>query len=955
MDHNFRRLTVTGERIACVYTKNQETRFNMHPFPHPNRLLLALILGASLLTGCGREDSNALLNDARTLIAAGDYKAATIQLKNAVAEDENNAEARFELGKLYFSQFDLASAEKEFRRARTAGYDENAVNPMIARALLGQREFQRVLDELPAPADGDAGAASLQALRASAELGLGRKEDARKTLQGVLLAAPENADVHLALAQLAMADGDAAKAMQALDEALRIDPRHLDSLLLKGDLLRATGKPAEAEAIFRETLKIEPRQASARLALAGIAFADNRPEEARKEVDAILKTQPGNQQARYTLALIDFSEKKTERARDTLAAVLKASPNNVPALLLGGTIEYSLGNLQTAEAHLNKVVKVVPNNLFALRMLAATQLRLGRPDDAARTLAPALKSTRQDVGVLIVAGEIALARKDFAQASAYFEQAAQRSPDNAGILTELGISRLAQGDSRAMADLQAAAAMDAGNSRADTVIIVNQLQGKQFDAALASIDALEKKQSANPLTWNYRGAAYLGKRDTARARDSFGQALKLDPAFFPAAANLAQLDLIDNQPGAARQRFEGILKADPKHLDAMLALADLALRAKDEKTYVGWLEKAATAHPQALRPRVALARHLLAKGDRNKALAVAREAVNAQPDNPAALDLLGAIQLAMGDTTNALGTYRKLAERLPGQAEPLVKIATAQIGAKDLPGARKSLQDALRIQPDLLRAQLMLGGIEIQSARFDEANKLAKQIQQQKPDSAAGGTLEGDTAFARKDFPAALSAYERAHKLAPSGALLVRQLNVLTASQRAEEGEKRLAAWLKTHPQDDSVRVPLAESLIKRGQYKAAAAHYLDLNKTNPDNLVVLNNLAWALHASGDRRALTYAEQALKLQPENPLVMDTYGWILVEQGQTARGLKLLQQALSKAPDSAEIQWHLASAYARNGDTARARGELERLLDSGVAFPQVQEARALLRQLQSKSL
>jgi len=918
------------------------------------RLLLALILGTNLLAACGAEDSTTLVADARMKLAAGDYKTAMIQLKNAVAEDEKNPDARYELGKLYLEQGDLASAEKEFRRAREAGYVTSAVNPMIARALLGQREFQRVLDELPAPADSDPDAAPLQAMRATAALGLGRKEEARKTLLQAQQAAPDNAEVHLALAQLALADGDADKAMQALDQALRIDPRHRDSLLLKGDLLRATGKSAEAAAVYREVLKIDPRHTNARLALAGIAIADNKLADARREVDAALKESPNSLQARYTQALIDFREKKTERARDHLAAVLKRAPEFVPALLLGGSIEYALGNLQTAEAHLNKVVKVAPNNLYALRLLAASQLRLGRPDDAAKTLAPALKSANQDAGVLVVAGEIALAKKDFAQASAYFEQAVQRSPESAAIRTELGISRLAQGDQRAMADLQTAADMEGSSSRADTFIILNQLRQKQFDAALASIAALEKKQAANPLTWNYRGAAYLGKQDATRARNSFSQALKLDPAFFPAAANLAQLDLKDNQPAAARQRFEGILKADPKHLNAMLALADLALRNKDEKTYVSWLEKAAAAHPQALQPRVALARYQLAKGDKNQALAAAREAVSANPDNPAAIDLLGTTQLALGDTTNALGSYRKLVERMPGQAAPLVKLASVQITAKDLPGARKTLQDALRIKPDFLDAQLMLGGVEIQGTRFDEAHKLAKQVQQQKPDNPAGFVLEGDTAFARKDFPAALAAFERAHKLEPSGALLIRQLQVFNATQRAEEGEKRLAIWLASHPQDASTRAALADSLIRRNQYKAAAEHYLILNKSNPNNLLVLNNLAWSLSESGDNRALAFAEQALKLKPDNPAVMDTLGWILVRQGQTARGIKLLQQALTKAPDAAEIQFHLASAFAQSGDPTRAQRELERLLASGAAFPHEQEARSLLKQLQDKT-
>ncbi|WP_051068473.1 XrtA/PEP-CTERM system TPR-repeat protein PrsT [Thiobacillus denitrificans] len=917
----------------------------------PVKRLLALLIVGTLLTACDRND-RPLVTEARASIAAGDYKTAMIQLKNAVAEDKNNAEARFELGQLYFDLLDLPSAEKEFRQARNAGYAVGVVNPMIARALLGQREYQRVLDELPVPADDDPDASTLHALRATAELGLGRKEDARKILQHAQQATPGHAEVNLALAHLALADGKADLASQQLDQALRADPRHRDSLLLKGELLRATRHPAEAAAVYRELLKLDSRNIQARLALADIAISERRLADARKEVDAVLKVMPKNLQARYTQALIDFNEKQITQARDQLAGVLKAAPDYVPALLLGGSIEFALGNLQTAEAHLNKVRKATPGNLYTLRLLAATQLRLGRPDEAAHTLAPALKSAGHDAGVLIVAGEIAQAKKDFAQAAAYFEQAAQHNPDNAAIRTELGISRLALGDQRAMADLQTAAAMggDSASNRADTIIILSQLNQKQFDAALTSIAALEKKQAANPLTWNYRGGAYLGKQDIARARDSFSQALKLDPAFFPAAANLARLDLKDKQPAAARQRFEGILKADPRHLNAMLALADLGLRSQDEKTYVNWLEKAAAAHPQALQPRTALARHLLAKGDRNKALAVAREAVSVQPANPAALDLLGTTQLALGDTTNALGSYRKLVELLPGQAAPLIKLATVQNVTRDLPGARKTLQDALRIQPDSLDAQMLLGNVEVQSTRFDEAHALARHLQQQKPDNAAGFILEGDAALARKDYPAAIAAFEQAHKRAPAGAMLVRQLRAFTATQRAEEGEKRLITWLATHPQDAAIRAALAESLTKRQQYPAAAEHYLVLNKSNPGNLMVLNNLAWVLYESGDPRAAVFAEQAQKLQPGNPAVLDTYGWILANSGQPAQGLQYLRKASAAVPDNADIQWHVAYTLYLAGDKKRALMELGNLLDSGNSFRDMDAARTLHNQL-----
>lgn len=913
------------------------------------RLLSVLLLSSSLLAACGGQDSATLVREARAKAAAGDTKAAMIQLKNAVAADEKNAEARFELGKLYLDQLDLASAEKEFRRAREAGYAAAQVNPMIARALLGQREFQRVLDELPASSDDTPDGATLAALRAMAYLGLGNKNEARTALEKISPDAARNPEVQLANARLALADGKPDEAMQAIGLAIQLDPKDVEALLLKADLARVTGKPTEARQGYQAVLKITPRHSLARLALADLAITENQLADARREVDTALKFSPNNLQARYTQALIDFREKKTEAARDHLAVVLKNVPDNIPALLLGGSIEFSLGHLQTAETYLTKVVKALPDNRYALRLLAATQLRLGRADDAARTLAPALKAA-PDAGVLVVAGEIAQARRNYAEATAYFERAAQLSPDSAAIRTELGISRLAQGDSRALAELQAASGMAGSDARPDTVLILSQLERKQFDAALASIAAFEKKQGASPVIWNYRGAAYLGKQDLPKARDSFEQALKMNPGFFAAAANLAQLDIQAKQPVVARQRYESVLKADPKNLNAMLALADLALRAKDEAGYAGWLEKAAAAQPQALPPRIALARYLIAKGDKSKALNVANAAIAAQPDNPAALDLLGTVQLSAGDAVNAQGTFRKLVDKQPKQAAPLVKLASAQIVAKDLDGARQSLQSALRVQPDLLAAQQMLGGIEIQNSRFDDAVALARQIQQQKPKSAAGPMLEGDTALARKQFDVALAAYERAYAFEPAAALLLRQIQALQGLGRAEEGDKRLAAWLGSHPQDAAIRMVLAERLLQRGQHQAAADHYLQLNRSNPGNLVVLNNLAWALSELKDARALGFAEAAYKISPDNPAIMDTLGWLLVQQGQSGRGITLLQQALSKAPDAADIHWHLAAAYAKAGDRPHARQELKRLLDSGRAFPQEAQARDLLKQL-----
>lgn len=922
----------------------------IHTRFHYLGMALVCVLG---LSSCGGDSSQTLLSKAQSSLKAGDKKAAIIQLKSAIQKDEDNAEARFELARIQMAQGDFASAEKELRRARKAGLNPDKINPLLAQTLIRLGEFQRVLDEIPQPEEGHPAGINMLVARANAQLGLRQIEEARKNLELALRIDPKNAEIQLSLARLSVLEKKIEDAAKHLELAITSEPNNLEAWLFKGDLLRAQGKQQEAKSAYQSALKIDPQHPGARLVLADIAINENRLGDAKSEVETVLKAHPNNLLARYTQAVIDYREKKFTVARDHLADVVKTAPTYLPALFLSGSIEYALGNLQTAEAHLNKVVKAAPKHVPAIRLLAASQLRLGRASEASRTLAPALKIAPQDVGVQIVAGEIALANKSFSEASEHFAAAAKINPGSAAIRTQLGFSRLVQGDNRGMGDLQAAARMEGGEGRANTLIILTQLKNKQFDAALANIAALEKNQVPSPAIWTYRGVAYGGKQDKGRARESFLRALQIDPAFYPAAVNLAQMDLQDKHPEQARKHFENILRVQPAHLKAMLALAHLSLLNKDDKSYVNWLTKAAATNTQAIEPRILMARYLLAKGDAPQAIAIAREAANIQPGNPVTLDMLGNAQFASKDLENAQATYRKLVDLDPTKPEPRLKLAQIQATLKRPDDARKTLQEALRLKPDLLAAQYMLGDLDIKASRYEDAHKMARQIQQQVPNSPVGWILEGDTASAGKQYPVAVSAYERAYKLLPSSEILIRLVQALTRAGRTGEGEARLNAWLVSHPQDTKMRLYLAESLITRGQTQSAAAQYLILNQQIPNNFLVLNNLASLLSEVNDRRALSFAEQAYKLKPNHPAVMDTLGWLLVQQGQETRGIGLLKEALTLAPDAADTHYHLAAAFYKTGDRARARSELERLLAGGVAFSQQQQARALLNQLQNK--
>lgn len=90
---------------------------------------------------------------------------------------------------------------------------------------------------------------------------------------------------------------------------------------------------------------------------------------------------------------------------------------------------------------------------------------------------------------------------------------------------------------------------------------------------------------------------------------------------------------------------------------------------------------------------------------------------------------------------------------------------------------------------------------------------------------------------------------------------------------------------------------------------------------------------------------------AYTLSPKKPAILDTLGWILVEQGNVSRGLPLLQKAISLAAEMPAIRYHLAYGLVKSGDKVKARKELEQALVNGKHFAEIDEARALLSQIQ----
>ncbi len=913
---------------------------------------VALIFAGLLLPACNRQNPEALIKSANEFTAKKDYAAAAIQLKNLL-QQQDTPEVRILLAKSLIAQGDLVTAELHLRRAIETGAPAESVYPVLAGLLADLGEFKKVAAELAKVEipNGPANAV-VKSVLGEAYIALGQTDAAGKAFAAALASNAAEPRARIGEARVIAKQGDLSRALAVATDVLEKTPNQPQALALKADLQVAQAKTDDAAATLRELIKVGPHNGQTRFALVSLLIAGNRLDQASTEIAAMKKALPRDVRSSYLEAVLAFRKSQPVQARDAVMQVLNAIPDHGPSLLLAGAAEYQIGSLSTAENLLRKVLTGYPHSLYARNLLVATYLRKGLPLKAEDTLAPALKQAPTDPAVLRAAGEVAFANNKFADAAAYYERALALEKDSAVLRTRLAQIRLATGETvRALEDLETASGLDKNAYQADLSLVSAYMSQKQYDKALTAVAALEKKQPTNPLTFATRATVQLAKQDVKSARASLEHALVLQYNYLPAARMLAGLDFAAKNPALAKSRFEAILAKEPANDSAILSLAEAQIVAKDlPKEIVATFERAIKANPTSSATRIALIKYHTQNRDPQAALLVAQVAVKAMPDDPGLVDALGTTQLAAGNADQAIVTFNRLALLLPDSPLPLMRLAAAQFAAKQVDSPILALRKALIMKPDLLEAQRQLVTAQLAAGKADEALKETRAIQRARPKEAVGFTMEGDVLASQKKHSEAASAYAEGMKRQPEAALVVKQIQLLQAAGKSSDADKIAAKWLQESPKDPVVRFHLGNVSAQNKDYKNAVVRYREVIALQPDNLAVLNNMAWLLNEMQDPGALEFAEKAYAIAPDNADVQDTFGWLLVNRGDLKRGIEILTRAVAAKPNAIEPRLHLAKGLIKSADKVGARRELEVIVGSPIAGPMKAEAERLLQGL-----
>ena len=924
-------------------------------------LLLTVLLMTVLSCSDLSVDENALMTAARTYLENNEIGAAAIELRNVLQQNPDNAEARFLLARVSLDVGDFETAEKEYRRARAAGWAaaEAVYGAQRARFALG--DFDALFASHESDTEWPATVrANLLGLRAAAEIATEQREAAMDTLESARQIDAHAVDVlksEIRLHMLAQRSSDADRLLQA---ALARYPDDRELLLMSAGLV-SNEQPDRAMAIYRDIIDRDPvnfTMASGRVARLRLAqlLIHGQEFEAAQQAISPLSRDGRDPIVNYISGVLAFQQRDYYRAEELLLKVLEIAPDHNPSRLLYGTVSYARKNYEQAAYFLSKYLGDVPENTVARKLLARSHILLGNNDESIRVLAAIPEVDTDDAELMALTAISELRRGGLAAGVAGLEQAVKAEPASTALRSELARAYIEIGETgQAIRELRGLLAQDDDRQlQTQSLLVLAHLRAGESSEAISQVLEMVSANRENKGVLTLAGNVFAATGDATEARRYFEKVLAVDAAFAPALLSLARIEEQQDALSQAAGLYQRLVKVGPPTVIPYLALARIAEKRGDLEAMRGWLEQGLQALPEDTRPRIYLAEHSLRSGELRVAGRYVAEGLKLSPASPELLALSGRVAMAGGNYREALEPLETLVRN--GQDKGRVRLLLGetylQLGRLD--DARAEFRQILQKDPDDTDVRAAMIRLEIRSGDHAQALAQSRRLQADLPTSGLGFELAGDSLMIGQQVAVAMQEYERAWALEPSSRLVIKRAAAARLSGDARQSIDLLEQWVQSHPADTRVAQALGTGLQADGRTAAAIRVYEGIIARAPDNAVALNNLAGLYLAVGRAEALDLAKRAWQVAGDNPGVQDTYGWALVQAGQYGRGLELLERARKALPDVAEVRYHHAVALYRAGRKDAALKSLRELLDQQQEFDGRAEAERLLQEWQGQA-
>jgi len=343
------------------------------------------------------------------------------------------------------------------------------------------------------------------------------------------------------------------------------------------------------------------------------------------------------------------------------------------------------------------------------------------------------------------------------------------------------------------------------------------------------------------------------------------------------------------QPARAEQLAAAAVSVNPDFEHSMWA-ARVARELEQPEQALDFLGKAAEARPgdrSVLANRVEMLREL---GRLDQATSLLKE----MGDDPDALYSLGLVYNEMGRQAEAGAAWQRL----------------VSLGAEQR-GPRHAWLSALLAELLGMREQAVQWYARVEGQEAGQATIRRALLLADSGDLAAARGLLGELRMSANP------------ELAERAWLAEAQL--LAELDNEQAALDLLSESLRRFPGSIDLLYSRAMTAVNAGQIELAEQDLRAIIQNDPDNAIALNALGYTLSDLTDRQREAYRliESAINLEPDNPAILDSMGWVLYRLGRTEEALPYLERAARMEPHP-EIVSHLIEVLWQLNQQQRAR-------------------------------
>lgn len=897
------------------------------------------------------------LQEAESAIAEGDYKTAVIYLKNQLKTSPDDARARLLLGQAYLNTGNFAAAKKEIDRAYKLDKNSTEIQLAYAKLLLLKKDFKKTNTILANAYSNKQDESKRLVLLAESNLMQNKIADAKQLLDQSNSIYPNNQAL-LGLAQIALIEKNYQQTDSYIAKVLEASPDDVNALKLKANLANSQKDYQQALAIYNKLLKKTDASLVIHFERALTKLALNDLKGAEQDLAYILNRVKDNPVANLLMAQIKLQQKDYKTARELSQNVLNVDTQNTRAMLVQAVSNMALQAYNQAEKYFTQYLSIKPGDIKVQNLLANLYLLQNKPRQAIVILEGIDSADlNKNAKLLTTLGTAYLFMGDYEKGNAFLTRAKALNPDSSVIEKRLAASYIKTGDySKAAVGLEDLLSNTKGNNKiSNYALLASYIKLNKFKQARKIIDTQLKKDPDDKNIYNLKAVMEVLEGNDEQAKKDYQKALIRDPEFIPAYMGLASLAIKKNNIKEVKIYYNKILSIDNLYPTPYIALAVIAKQDGDASKAEGILQegyKNVSGHYRAeIKLASALSKLYLEQKQLKKILDIGKQIASAYPDKNYAQYFLAEAQMLNGINKEAENTFNNIILKTPGDLRYRLILANFLSKQPDRKERVVELYNELQsIQPDNPLWFSKEINYLLQQKDYQQAHRVAEQLKNDFPKLSVGWETQGLILLAEKDFDAALQSYQQGYQIQASQGLLIKLIAIMESLNKKQQAIEFLNKELVKQPDNMTILFKLAGLHEQNKEYPQAIKFYRTMLSKQPDNILALNNLALIYLQQNDPQALELAEKAYKQQKNSPSIADTYGYILVKQGQTKKGLSLLKQVAERAPDNYNIQYHLAEAYLLDGDKTRAQEILKTITAGQPVFNELENARELLKKV-----